>query len=107
MVFGESDMAEGGAIQAQKRYGSKLLLTTPNLHAHSMSYPIATSGRPLVIRPCIGPKEISVNGRRLVVETSSHSINRRHGSPGRGDKTFIPRKIHAQSDREGTLVEIL
>jgi hypothetical protein len=66
-------VAEGGAFRAQKRYGSKLLSTTPNSRAHSTSYPITTSGHPLVIRPCLDPEEISVNGHRPVVETSTHS----------------------------------
>jgi hypothetical protein len=57
---------------------------------------------PLVIKPCIDAEEISVNGRRPIVKTSTHSINKRHGSLGRGDKTVSSRKIHTQSDREGT-----
>jgi hypothetical protein len=107
MVFGESATCGGRwCISDQKRYGSKLLSTAPNSHAHSTSYLIVASGHPQVIRPCLDPKEISVNGHTLVVETSAHSINRRHGIPGRGDRAVRPRKIHTQSDIEGTQVEI-
>jgi hypothetical protein len=60
----------------------------------------------IVIRPCLDPEEISVNEHRPLVETSSDSINRRHGNPGRGIRTIILRKIHAQSDRGCTQVEI-
>jgi hypothetical protein len=71
-----------------------MLLIALNSRAHSSSYLIATSGHPLVIRPCLDPKEISVNGHRPVFETSTNSINGRYGSPGREDKTVISRKIH-------------
>jgi hypothetical protein len=57
-------VVEGDAFQAQKRYGYKHLSTTLNSHVHSTSYPIVASGHPLVIRPCLNPEEISVNGHR-------------------------------------------
>jgi hypothetical protein len=84
-------MVEGGEFRAQKRCGSKPLSTAPKSRAHSTSNPIAARGRPLVIKPRPDPEEKSVNEQGPVVETSAHSINRRHGGSGRGDKTVSPR----------------
>jgi hypothetical protein len=84
-------MVEGGEFQAQKRCGSKPLSMAPKSHAHLASNPIATRGRPLVVKPHLDPEVKSVNEQGLVVETSTHSINRRHGGSGHGDRTVIPR----------------
>jgi hypothetical protein len=37
------------------------------------------------------PDEKSVNEKGVVVETSTHSINRRHGGSGHGDRAISPR----------------
>jgi hypothetical protein len=110
-------VAKGGELRAQKRCGSKPPLTAPQSHAYSTSNPRAARSIPLGIEPRPDPEENSVNERGLVVETSFHSINRRHGSSGRGDITVSPRyldgwfllagpselasdrRIHTQSDR--------
>jgi hypothetical protein len=84
-------VVEGGKFQAQKRCGSKPLLTTLKSCAHSVSNPIVARGRPLVVKPHPDPKDKSVNEKGLVVETSTHPINKRHGGSGHGDKTFSPR----------------
>jgi hypothetical protein len=75
-------VAEGGAFWAQKRCGSKPLSMAPKSHARLALNPTTTRGHPLVIKPRPNPKENSVNEQGLVVETSFHSINRRHGSSG-------------------------
>jgi hypothetical protein len=80
-------VAEGGEFQAQKWCGSKPLSTAPKSRAHSAPNPIAARGRPLVIKPRLDPEEKSINEQGPVVETSTHSINKRHGGSGRGDKT--------------------
>jgi hypothetical protein len=46
---------------------------------------------PLGIKPHPDPNERSVNEKGVVVETLTHSINRRHGGSGRGDRTVSPR----------------
>jgi hypothetical protein len=84
-------VVEDGAFWAQKRCGSKPLSTAPKSRARIMSYPTTTRGRPLVIQSCSDPEEDSVNEQGLVVETSAQSINRKHGSYGRGDRTVSPR----------------
>ena len=45
-----------------------------------------TCGIPLVIKPHPGPDEGSVNEKGVVVETTTHSINGRHGGSGHGDR---------------------
>jgi hypothetical protein len=50
---------------------------------------------PLGIKPHPDP-EGSVNEKGVVVETSTHSINRRHGGSGRGDRTVSPRYPYGQ-----------
>jgi hypothetical protein len=79
---------EGGELRAQKRCGSKPPLMTPQSCAYSTSNLRATCGSlPLGVEPRPDPEEKSVNERkRLVVETSTHSINRKHGGFGRGDR---------------------
>jgi hypothetical protein len=112
-------VAEGGELRAQKWCESKPPLTAPQSRAYITSNPRAACGNPLGIKPHPDPDERSVNEKGVVVETSTHSINRRHGGSGRGDKTVSPRyhdgrfflqahaelslrsdrRIHAQSDR--------
>jgi hypothetical protein len=47
---------------------------------------------PLGIKPhCDPEKKKEVNEKGVVVETSTHSINRRHGGYSHGDRTIIPR----------------
>jgi hypothetical protein len=60
---------------------------------YNMTNPRATRGSPLGIKPHPDPekKRRSVNEKGVVVETSTHSINRRHGGSGRGDRTVSPR----------------
>jgi hypothetical protein len=48
-------------------------------------------GSPLGIKPHPDPNERSVNEKVVVVETSTHSINRRCGGSGRGDRIVSPR----------------
>jgi hypothetical protein len=84
-------VAEDGAFRAQKWCGSKQLSTAPKSHVRIMSYPTTTRGRPLVIPPCSDPEEDSVNEQGLIAETSTQSINRKHGSYGQGDRTVSPR----------------
>jgi hypothetical protein len=83
-------VAEGGELRAQKRCGSKPPLMAPQSRAYIMSNPRATRGHPLGVKPRSDPEEDSVNEKGLVVETSAQSINRRHGSYGRGDRSCQP-----------------
>jgi hypothetical protein len=42
---------------------------------------------PLGIKPRCDPERKKVNEKGMVVETLTHSINRRHGRSGQGDRT--------------------
>jgi len=84
-------VAESGAFQAQRWYGSKLLLTSSNSHVHLGSFLITEGVHSLVIRLCLDPKEITANGCKSVVETSTHSINIRSGGFGLGGRATKPR----------------
>jgi len=84
-------MVEGGEFWVQKRCGSKPLSTASKSLAHSMSNPIAARGFSLVIKPCPDPEAKLVNEQGPIVETSDHSINRRHGGSGYGDRTVSSR----------------
>jgi hypothetical protein len=53
--------------------------------------PIEMRGCPLVVKVCLDLEVKTVNEQGLVVETSAHSINRRDGGFGHGDKTVSPR----------------
>jgi hypothetical protein len=46
-------------------------------------------GSPLGIKPHPSPNEGSVNEKGVVVETLTHSLNRRHGGSGHGDRATI------------------
>jgi hypothetical protein len=93
-------VVEDGELWAQKQCEFKPISTALQSRAYKTSNPRATRGCSLVIRSCLDPEEISFNGHMLVVETLAHSINRRHGIPGRRVRFVSPREIHAQSDRE-------
>jgi hypothetical protein len=54
-------------------------------------HPRVAHGSPLGVKPHPDPDERSVNEKGVVVETSNHSINRRRGGSGRGDRTVSPR----------------
>jgi hypothetical protein len=84
-------MAEDGSFRARKRCGSIRLSTAPKSLVHIMLYPTARRGHPLVVQPRSDPEEDLVNEQGLVAETSAQSINRKHGSYGRGDRTVTPR----------------
>jgi hypothetical protein len=56
-----------------------------------MSYPTPTRGRPLVLQSHSNPEGGLINEQGLVAETSSQSINTRHGSYGKGDRIVSPR----------------
>jgi hypothetical protein len=84
-------VAEGGELRAQKWCGSKPPLMAPQSRAYITSNLRATRGLPLGVKPRSDPEEDSVNEKGLVAETSTQSINRRHGSYGRGDRTVSPR----------------
>jgi hypothetical protein len=81
---------EGGGLRAKKWCESKPPLTALQSHSHLASNPKATRGNPLGIKPYPGPDEGSVN-EKGVVETSTHSINIRHGGSSRGDRVVSPR----------------
>jgi hypothetical protein len=83
-------VAEGGELWAQKWCESKPPLMAPQSRAYIMTNPRAACGRPLGIKPHCNP-EVSVNEKGVVVETLTHSINRKHGGSGCGDKTVSPR----------------
>jgi hypothetical protein len=64
---------------------------SPQSRAHIASYPRAAwHGHPLSIKPCHNPVKIDLMKQELMVETSTHSINGRHGRLDRGDWTIIP-----------------
>jgi hypothetical protein len=69
--------------------------------AHSMSNPIAARGFSLVIKPCPDPEEKLVNEQGPIVETSDHSINRRHGGSSHGDRTVSSRYHDGQFFMQG------
>jgi hypothetical protein len=71
-------MEEGGELRAQKWCGSKPPLMTPQSCAYIMSNPTTTCGLPLGVKSRSDPKEDLVNGKGLVVETSTQSINGWH-----------------------------
>jgi hypothetical protein len=53
---------------------------------------MSNTWRLLGIKSSSDPEKRSVNENEgVVVETSTQSINRRHGSSGRGDRTVSPR----------------
>jgi hypothetical protein len=97
---------EGGGLRNQKRCYSKLPLTTPQAHAHIASNTKAMCGIPLGIKPHLGPDEGLANEKGVVVETSTHSINRRHGVSGCGDRAINSRyhggqvflQVHAKTN---------
>jgi hypothetical protein len=60
----------------------------PKLHACLVLNPTKECGHPLVIKPHPDLEEKSVNEQGLVVETSFHSINKRHEGFGRGDRAI-------------------
>jgi hypothetical protein len=80
-------VAFGGELRAQKWCKSKPPLTTPQSRAYMTTNPRATCGNPLGVKPHLDPDEKPVNEKGVVVETSTHSINKRHGGSGRGDRT--------------------
>jgi hypothetical protein len=84
-------MEVGGELRAQKWCESKPPLIALQSHAYIMKNPRAARGSPLGIelRPNLDGR--SVNEKGVVVETSTHSINRRHGGSGRGGSTVRPR----------------
>jgi hypothetical protein len=84
-------VGEGGEFQAEKWCGSKPFLTAPKSRSHSTSNPIAACGCPLVVNPRPDLEERLVDEQGLVVETSTRSINEKHGGSGHGDKTVSPR----------------
>jgi hypothetical protein len=51
-----------------------------------MSNPRVVHGNPLGIKPHPDLDEGSVNEKGVVVETSTHSINRSHGGSGHGNR---------------------
>jgi len=59
--------------------------------AYITSNPTTACGHPLFVKLCLDPNDNSANERGLVVETSFHSINGRHGNSGRGDRFVSPR----------------
>jgi hypothetical protein len=63
----------------------------PKSHDYIASNPRAACGGTLSVEPCLDPDERSVNEKGVMVETSTHSINIRHGGSSRGDNTIIPR----------------
>jgi hypothetical protein len=79
-------VAEGGGLRAQKWCEYKPPLMAPQSRAHLASNLKASCGSPLGIKPHPGLNERSVNEKGVVVETSTHSINRRHGGCVRGDR---------------------
>jgi hypothetical protein len=84
-------MEEGGELWAQKQCASKPLMSATQSCAYIMKNPRATCGRPLGIKPlAVIPEKKEVNEKGVVVETLTHSINKRHGGSGRGDKTCQP-----------------
>jgi hypothetical protein len=84
-------VAEDGELRAQKRCESKPPLTAPQSRAYITTNLRATCGSPLGVKPHPDPDERSINEKGVVVETSTHSINRRRGGSGRGDKIVSPR----------------
>jgi hypothetical protein len=84
-------MLEGGGLRAQKRRESKLPFTALQSHAHIESNLKAARGSPLGIKPHPDFDEGPVNEKVVVVETLTHSINRRHGGSSRVDRTVSPR----------------
>jgi hypothetical protein len=69
-------VVEDGAFRAQKRCGSKPLLTAPKSRARSVLYPRTTRGHPLVIKPHPDPEEDSTNEQGLNFAASkSHAYS--------------------------------
>jgi hypothetical protein len=79
-------VAEDGELWAQKRCESKPPLTALQSRAYITTNLRAACGSPLGIKPHPDPDERSVNEKGVVVETLTHSINRRHGGSGYGDR---------------------
>jgi len=67
-------------------------------HAYIMKNPRVGCGIPLGVKPHpdLDPDERSVNEKGVVVETSTHSINRRCGGSGHGDRTVSSRYPYGQ-----------
>jgi hypothetical protein len=84
-------VAEGGELRAQKWCESKPSLIAPQSCAYIASNLREAHGSPLVIKPHPDPDERSVNEKGVMVETSTHSINRRCGGSSCGDRTVSPR----------------
>jgi hypothetical protein len=82
---------EGGELRSQKWCESKPPLKAMQLRTYITSNPRAARGNPLGIRPHLDLDEGSVNEKGMVVETSNHSINRRHGGSGHRDRIVSAR----------------
>jgi hypothetical protein len=76
----------GGEFLTQKRCKSKPPLMAPQSRAYMTTNMRATCGSPLGVKPHPDPDEGSINEKGVVVETLTHSINKRHGGSGHGDK---------------------
>jgi hypothetical protein len=86
-------VAEDNELRAQKRCEFKPLLTAPQSHAYKTSNPRAMHGHPPSIKPRCNPKKKKLMKKGVVVETLTHSINRRRGGSGHGDRAASPRYL--------------
>jgi hypothetical protein len=82
---------EGCELWAQKWCEYKPLMTTPQSRAYITRNQRAVHGRPLGVNPHPDPRRDQLIKEGMVADTSTQSINRKHGGSDHGDKTISPR----------------